>query len=259
MNIKSSVSFLKIIFAFQIIYHIVLWAMPDKFTIYNPLVFLPLCIMLIYGAFIGLRGINKVSIKNTQSVGLLFLSLGILSNGIAYSIYTYLAIKDITVVPSYPSVSDYIWLLSILFYILGYVVYIYIFRHSIKLQQILITLFVCLISFYFIAYFIGLPEWSNQIGISLNEKFFDFFYSAFDFITIGLSIIILGIAGGRIYKGLFIFNIGILLTGIADFILSVRGPENTWSGDWGDILFSMTGYFTALGIVYLVNNLVDNN
>jgi hypothetical protein len=50
-----------------------------------------------------------------------------------------------------------------------------------------------------------------------------------------------------------------LLTGIADFILSVRGPENTWSGDWGDILFSMTGYFTALGIVYLVNNLVDNN
>jgi hypothetical protein len=108
----------------------------------------------------------------------------------------------------------------------------------------------------FIVYkIVGAPVWEGDI-VSFEEKFFNFFYQTTDFILIAISIIILSVAGGKIYPGLFLYNIGLLFTVAGDVMFAVREEsEILWQGDISDLMFTIAGFFTSLGIILLVRNL----
>lgn len=256
MNYKKATTHLVIIFVLLLGYHLFLNITYSGYeTAFNRWVVPVMALVMLYGSFFGFRGIKRMSISNAQSKGLLFASISTLFLGFGFLVWAYYAIFLDNDLP-FPSFADYLWLLYTIFNIIAFFYFFKIFKSSINARKIITAIVFLLIVGYIVIQLVGVPMWGGEDGVGLNETFFNFFYSVSDLILIVMSIIILTVAGGKIFSGLFIYNLGLIVMVAADLVFAFRETaEVYWQGDISDVLFSIAGFLFSLGIIMFVRKL----
>lgn len=262
-NYKKIVGVLIGFFVILLTYHLVLYlTYAGEETVFNRWIVPLMALIMLYGSFFGLMGVKKMGLDNAQSKGLFFASGGIFFLGLGFVSWAYYAIVQGNDLP-FPSVADYFWVIYTVLVIIAFFYFFKIFKGSINYQKIIIATILLAITGYFMIKLVGLPVWGAEEGGGeysyYNEAFFNFFYSISDLIIIAMSIIILTVAGGKIYSGLFAYNLGLIFMVGADLTFALRDEaEIYWQGDISDVLFSTAGFLFSLGLIMFVKKLSEN-
>jgi len=256
MNYKKLFTYLWLIFILLLTYHVVLYfTYNGTENIFNTVFNFAIAVVMVYGGIVGLWGLKQVSMVSFQGRGLFFISLATLGLGIGFLISGFYPLLIGEELP-YPSLADYVWLLFTVFNVLAYAYFLKIMKVSVTAKKVVTAIIIFLIAGAFVTYLIGYPSISFESGLAFNESFFNFYYSISDLILIALSIIILSIAGGKIYKGLFIYNLGMIFQVIADVVFSYQIELGTaYDGDPADALYTISGFLFSLGIIILIRDL----
>lgn len=256
-NYKKVFGYLWAMFLVLMAYHAVLYFSYLKIgeeTVFNNWIVVFIGLPMVYGAFFGLHSLFKHGLQGVNQKGLLFASLANLSFGFGFFTWAYYTIILNNDFP-FPSYADYFWLFNELFNIFAFYYFFKLYRNSITKTKIVSAIVFILIGGYIISKFIGLPEWSIESGVSLDETFFNLFYSISDLLLLIISVVILTVSGGKIYRGLFVYNLAIICMIVGDLFFAYREEnEIVWQGDISDVFFTIAGFLASLGIIMIVKD-----
>lgn len=262
MNYKKIFAYLWVLFIVIIGFHIALhfsYQSLGEETAINDWVAAVTGVVTIFGGLVGLGGLKHLSVTGVQRKIVIFFSLMLTSLGIGFFLWTYYAITAVGEDYVWPTLADYVWVVGTIFSIIGVFYALKIYKASISSSKLIVALLAFLALGAVVTSFIGYPSFSIEEGISMNETFFNFFYSISDLVMIALAILILTIAGGKIYKGLFIFTVGLLFQVTADIMFAIRdGAGILWQGDISDVMFSTSGFLMSIGVIYLIKEFDKN-
>lgn len=198
-------------------------------------------ICFIYYKKLGDRGGVSIAILATGFANLLFFA------GNAFWGY-YNLVEGIEV--PYPSLSDVFFILMPICYAVAVGSLLQIYKLSTKFSTIAIAglVFIALVAVVFST--VGKPEVSNELPFW--ENFFNFAYSLSDAVYVGLGVSLLIVAGGKIYKGILAWVLGMFLITAADFVFTQRAAAETiWNGDIADQLYTLSAIVFTYAVILL--------
>jgi hypothetical protein len=103
---------------------------------------------------------------------------------------------------------------------------------------------------YVVFNFVGKPEISSEL--SFWENVFNFAFALSDSIYVGAGAALLIIAGGKIYKGILVWVLGMFLITIADFVFTYRAAiEVIWNGDISDQLYTLSAIIFTYSVILI--------
>lgn len=198
-------------------------------------------ICFMYYKKIGDRGGISSTILWTGIANLLFF-LG----SVSWTYYVYF--KQIEM--PYPSFADLFFILMPVAYLFAVGSLLQIYKSSTKASTWVTAVVVFAALAYVMFVFVGNPEISNEL--TLMENFFNFAYTLSDSIYVGAGVALLLIAGGKIYKGILIWVLGMFIITIADIIFTHRAAtEILWDGDIADQLYTLSAVIFTYAIILL--------
>lgn len=199
------------------------------------------------GAFLGIYASLKIGLRNFVGKGLFFLGLTSLFSFIGYVLWDYYSVVMGIELP-YPSLADVSWALGVPAAILGVAFILRIYQPQLKSRFILEALGIFIVATLVVVYFIGVPDLTDA---TWSSGFFDVFYTITDVIWLALAFITLRIAGGKIFNGLLVYTIAILILAIGDILFAIRSSNETYFyGDISDLTL-LTGWILATAGIYL--------
>ncbi len=201
------------------------------------------------GAYLGIVGALRIGLQNFIGKGLLFLGISSGLNLLGYILWDYVSIVQ-GIEVAYPSVPDIAWMLAVPAAIIGISFLLRIYHPQIKARFIGEAIVIAIAMSALVIYLIGWPDLSES---TFGGGLFDIFYTLTDVLWLSLAFITLRIAGGRIFKGLLVYTVAIVILVVGDILYAIRTTNETYFyGDIADttlligwILITASIYFTA--------------
>lgn len=224
-------------------------------------------IPLIWG-IIGLRiAKDWGGFTSTMGRSVLFLSLGLCTWGIGNLVFAYYNLALDVEVP-YPSVADYIFVLSFPLWLLGIAHLSKISGAYFSLRQLggkialLAIPLVAILSSYFLLFEVARGGQIDTTG-DLEKLVFDVAFPIGDALILALGLMLYGLSlkylGGKFKLPIIITLIGFGFAYITDFSYSYTTSLGTFFvGNWVDLLYTTTFFFLALGITSLNPHLIES-
>jgi hypothetical protein len=208
-----------------------------------------------FGAGIGLYSAYLIGVRNFVGKGLLFLGLSSLFSFGGYLLWDYYYFI-LNVEAQYPSLAEYSWVLGVPCGLIGCLFLLNIYRPRLNAQMITEAISIFFIISVLIAFIVGLPDFSEE---TLGAIVFNLFYMITDALWLSLAFIIIRIAAGKIFKGLFIYMIALILLATGDVLFFVRTLQETYFyGDISDIVMLLGSALTAISI-YITAKTFNSN
>lgn len=207
------------------------------------------------GALLGLYHAYKIGIQNFVGKGLLFLGLSSLCSFLGYVLWDYqyfiLHIENV-----YPSLAEYCWVLGVPFGIIGCLFLLHIYRPRFSARMVLEAFGVFLSITFLIALFVGIPDLETT---RIMATVFNIFYLVTDAVWLSLAFLIIRIAAGKIFNGLLLYTIALMLLAIGDVLFFIRTSHGVYFyGDIADITMLAGSILTAMSI-YVTAKTFGNN
>jgi hypothetical protein len=207
------------------------------------------------GAYLGIVGAMRIGLQNFVGKGLLFLGISSGLNLLGYISWDYISLLQGIDVP-YPSVADAAWMLAVPAAIIGISFLLRIYHPQIKARFIIEAVAMAAVMSAVIIYFIGWPDLTES---TFTAGFFDIFYTLTDVFWLSLAFITLRIAGGRIFKGLLVYTVAIVILAIGDILYAIRSANETYFyGDISDTTL-LIGWLLVTASIYLTAQTFSNN
>lgn len=150
----------------------------------------------------------------------------------------------------YPSVADVPYILMTLAYAGAVGSLLQIYRSSTKISSVFVAVFVFIALVLLMLLTVGKPEISGELPFW--ENFFNFAFAFSDSIYVGSGAALLIIAGGKIYKGIFVWVLGMFLITLADILFTYRAAlDLVWNGDIADQMYVATAMIFTYAVILL--------
>nr|MBP9763277.1 hypothetical protein [Candidatus Paceibacterota bacterium] len=150
----------------------------------------------------------------------------------------------------YPSLADVFFVLMPISFAISVGSLLQIYKSSTRASSIVVATIIFLGLAWLMFHFVGKPEISSEL--SFWENFFNFSYALSDSIYTGAGFALLVIAGGKIYRGIFVWVLAMFLITIADIIFSTRAAtESLWNGDISDQLYTLSAIIFTYAVILL--------
>lgn len=157
----------------------------------------------------------------------------------------------------YPSIADVFYVLMPIALAVAIGSLLQIYRSSTKTSTWLISSIIFVLFGYLIFSTVGAPEISSEL--SFWNNFFNFAYAISDSLYVGAGIALLVIAGGKAYKGIFVWVLGMLLITAADFLFTYRDALGTlWNGDIADQTYTLSAIVFTYAVILLAKMTEQN-
>lgn len=207
-------------------------------------------------AFIALLGIKKLGLKNNIGKSLLFIGLSALSSGIGIIIWD-VYIEVLGVELPYPSIADVAWFFQTPFLLIATYYLARLFAPKIEKKFIATGVIAFIIIAPIMVHILGgIPE--INFSEAFWASFFDLYYSLTDAISITMVVIILVMAGGRIFPGLIAYMASLILLAIGDILFALRTEAGiTFAGDISDLSFNLSGIMLVLAVYMIANTFIE--
>lgn len=197
------------------------------------------------GALLGLYNAARIGIQNFVGKGLLFLGLSSLFSLGGYLLWDYYYFI-LNVEAQYPSLAEFSWVLGVPCGIIGCIYLLNIYRPRLQSRLVVEAASIFIIITTLVALIIGLPDFNESTIMAI---IFNIFYMVTDALWLSLVFVIIRIAAGKIFKGLFIYMIALILLAGGDVLFFVRTLQTTYFyGDISDILMLLGSILTAVSI-----------
>jgi len=213
-------------------------------------------------AFVGLYGAYKLGTQNFAGRALLFLGLASGASLLGYIIWDYHKVF-LGIESSYPSLADLFFILFFPFAATGVILLLTMYRPQLRRGVIIEAFAVFAIFTIAILAYSGSPVFSEATFI---RSLFDVGYTIADAIIISVAYIALRIARQRIFKGLLIYTVGMMVLALGDIISAIRvANETIYYGDITDILLIAGNLILVAGIYFTAqtfsntNHIINNN
>lgn len=251
-NYITHLKILSGIFILIIFYHFYLYSLTDHFGAPNDYYGPISAIIYLYGAVYGLIHLKKYKLGGRIAKAISLYSLGAIAYSTALFIWGYL----VFVLPEdmelpYPSSADYFYLLFFPLCALGLMTTLKIYNLQITKKMTFTLIAGLLVAIAITGKYIGLPAF--DFTESLNAGIINDAYIFADIILLWLAITTFIVAGGKITKGLFFVALSFLTQFIGDIFYTNQIVEETfWDGNYTDFIFTLSGLFISLAIVYTI-------
>ncbi len=205
--------------------------------------------IFLISAIICFKYYKKIGDRGGVSNAILWTGIANLLYFIGSVVWTYYILFENIEIP-YPSIADIFYILMPLAYAFATGSLLQIYRSSTKPSTWFFAVVVFSILAYVMFVFVGNPEISNEL--SFWENFFNFSYTLSDSIYVGAGFSLLLIAGGKIYKGITIWVLGMFLITIADILFTYRAATGVvWDGDIADQLYTFSTIIFTYAVILL--------
>jgi hypothetical protein len=206
------------------------------------------------GAFIGLYATCKMGMRHFAGKGIFLLGMTSLFSLVGYLLWDYYDFVLGEELP-YPSLGDVSWAFSIFCAIAGVLFLVRIYQPQIKIRMIVEGLLVFIGMTALTTYLIGWPDLSES---TFSSGFFDIFYTLTGALWVSIAFITLRIAGGKIFLGLFVYTLSMILMVIGDTVFAIRVANETfYYGDIADIILLCAWLIGAAGIYLTAQTLTS--
>lgn len=211
-------------------------------AIFSGLVFfISSLICFYYYKKIGDRGGISTTILWTGIANLLFVI-----GSVIWAYYVYFEGIELP----YPSLSDVFYILMPVAYTFALGSLLQIYKSSTKASTWFVALFVFAVLAYTTFILIGGSAFAEDVPFW--ENFFNFAYTLSDSIYVGAGVALLVIAGGKIYKGIFVWVLGMFLITLADILFTYRATTGElWNGDITDQLYTLSAIVFTYAVILL--------
>lgn len=228
----------------------------NDFLKYNVIYFIH--IGMIFGSIVSFIGSKKLSIQGAIGKALLFIGFGLLANALGFFAW-FVSETLLSQVDLYPAPADFFF---VLFYPLVSIGLIYLLRvYSLNLnkfkliQALVMAIFSGILMFY--VFDLSFPSFSDSD--SFLKSFFDLVYTFTDVLLVSMVILTLRLAGGKIFKGLSVFLLGLVFNVVADLVFFYRIENGLYyTGDIGDLFYAFSGLALAIGAYYIAKNFTSS-
>lgn len=198
-------------------------------------------ICFLYYKKIGDRGGISITILFTAIANLLYFI-----GSITWAYYNFFVGIEIP----YPSIADIFYIAMPIAYAVSIGALFQIYRSSTKPSTLIISIAIFLGLGYLIFSTIGAPDVSADL--SFWNNFFNFSYSISDAMYLGAGVSLLFIAGGKIYRGIFVWVISMLIISAADLLFTYRDALGIiWNGDIADQLYTLSAIMFTYAVILL--------
>ncbi len=195
--------------------------------------------------FIYYKRIGEKSAISTAILGTGLSNLLFAAGSFVWGYYNFVGVET-----PYPSIGDTFFILMPITFAISIGSLLQIYKTSTTKSTVFIasTVFLILASTMF--FFYGNPEVS--IDLSFAEKFFNIAYTLSDSIYVGAGVALLIIAGGRMYKGIFVWVLAMFIITLGDMVFSYRVTHDiVWSGDIADQLYTLSAIIFTYAAIFL--------
>lgn len=212
------------------------------------------------GMWIAFFTIPLTTIRSKVGKALLLLGLGNFTMGAGFIAWFVLEIfMHIDLNELYPSIADFFYVAFVPCVVFGLIYLLRIYALDITKEKIIravcFTIIACIATFMFANVTIPSFQEAENYGVYV----FDFFYAITDVVFIAIIVFIISLSGGRIYKGLWVYLAGLLLSIIADFLFFYRvDSEVHHIADIADDFYLVSGCVLSLGISYIAASFSQN-
>ena len=180
---------------------------------------------------------------------------------ILYSIALYIQTYYVVFIGEefYPSIADWFFLVHIVFLFMGSGSILKIYIKEITTRHIIGSIVGICLSGYITYMYFGLPGFGVEDSTFWTD-FFNSFYVLSGFLSMFLVILILVFAGGKIFKGLMYFVLGVATQTLGDILFILRYEAGTfWGGDIADMIYVISGLLYMLAIIYTTKGFLEKN
>jgi len=228
----------------------VLFFTPDKTGDINFVFNLAYSLIFILGSVIAITKLKKYPQDTNMKSSLVFYALGLIFYALGLFVWTYYNLVLRSPIP-YPSLADVAFLLYYPGVILGTFFLVNSFGGKFT-PKLIVEGSLTFLVFFAILYFF-LNQTSMNSGVSFGANFLNILYPLFDAFLTALAITILrtekGIAD---HPNILYFVFSFIILAVADTVFSYRSANNLyWNGDISDLLFAVSGFLTAWGVLSL--------
>lgn len=240
------------VFGFLLLYVFAESVLPSDIIKYNVIYFIHSS--MLFGAIVAFIGSRRLSIQGAIGKASFFIGSALLCNGLGF--FTWFVsetlLKETTL---YPAPADFFYVLFYFLVSIGLFYLLRVYALNVTKQKLIQAFVLAIISgiLMFKIFDLSLPSFAETDSFLKNA--FDLFYTFTDVLLIGVVVVTLRLAGGKVFKGLLVFLFGLILTVAADLTFSYRIDNGSYyTGDVGDLLFSFSGLALAIGIFFIVRN-----
>jgi hypothetical protein len=218
-------------------------------TIFNAWASIVSGLIFLISSVICFRYYKKIGDRGQISKVILFTAIANLLfflGSITWAFYTFFLGIEIP----YPSFADVFYVLMPVVYALSIIAFFKIYQSSTKISTGIISILIFLGLGYLIFSTVGAPDISSEL--SFWNNFFNFAYSISDSMYVGAGVALLFIAGGKIYKGIFVWVLAMFLITLADLLFIYRGALGIiWNGDISDQLYTLSAIIFTYSVILL--------
>lgn len=208
------------------------------------------------GAFIGFYYAHRIKTSNFAGKSLLFFGISFFLSFVAYLVWDYY-VYFLQVESPYPSAADLFWVISIFSHTIGIFLLLKLYGPKIKRRTILefISLFIILSGI--IVWYLGWPDLS---GSTFSVGLFDIIYTLDNVIMLSMALIVIRIAGGKIFKGLLLFIVGLIVFVIGDMMFAVQIANETYvDGGSSDIVLLIGWLINVAAVYYTARSFISSD
>jgi hypothetical protein len=214
---------------------------------------------MLVGAFIAFVGAKKVLLQGAIGKSLTCIGIALFLNALGFFMWfvseTLLGRSDLD-----PAPADFFFLFFYVFLGIGMFFLLKVYQTYITRIKLIKALTLVLLSGMFMFYLFELSLPSFEEGVFSLEALFDTFYTFTDVFLVGVVIMTLQLAGGRIFKGLYVLLFGLILNVVADLLFFARIKNDTYyTGDIGDLFYAVSGLVLAIGVYFIAHNFSASN
>lgn len=233
-----------------LIWELVLFANPDKSTIWNVLFNFGYAKMFLFAGLTALFFGRRNSLAGARGNMMIFLGFAALSFVIALWIWAYYALV-LHINAPFPSLADGFFLLYTILFAGGVLCLVRIFSPVITRRQVIES--VSLIAILSICFFVWLILPRFDSNHSFLTQFFTFSLPIMDAVILSLLLICLRASGGSSNQYLYLFMVSGFFLVAADYLFLYRQQAGVyWNGDFSDLFYLLSGYALASGIIAAV-------
>ncbi len=245
-------SLLWYVFGWLLMFHFLDPIVSDDVIKYHVIYFIH--ISMLVGAFTAFVGSKRLGFAGAVGKSLLYIGFALCANALGFFTWfiseTLLGQSEL-----YPAPADFFYVFFYYFVSIGVLYLLNVYRSvttKFKLFQAFVLALLASSAMFFV---FGLSFPSFEGGDTFLKSFFDVAYTFTDIILVAVVVVTLRLAGGKIFKGLLVFLLGLIVNVAADLVFFSRIESGTYyTGDVGDLLYAFSGLLLAIGIYFIARS-----
>lgn len=208
------------------------------------------------GGITAFLAIKKPDLPKVVKQSLVLLGIGSFCMGLGFLSWLTLEV-GLGEAELYPSLADVFYVAFVPLVVLGLLNLLRVFSFALTKKAILKAIGLVVFSSFLTIQFgvFALPEISEDSTILVT--LFDTFYAFTDIVLIAIVVLTLSIAGGKIFKGLLVYLVGLVFNVVADLVFFYRIEAGTHAiADIADHIYFISACVMTAGIYLIAKNFV---